>query len=95
MILREWLLEPRVFDYLINQFGRPEIDIVDSRLSKQILIYASWLPDPEPSHIDAFTINGNNMFIYTFPSFSIIWRVLQKLQEECRKATIIVRLMTT
>ena len=68
----EWMLEPKIFDYVIRQFGRPEIDMFASRLTKQIPIYASWLPDPESSFIDAFTINWNNIFIYAFPPFSII-----------------------
>ena len=54
-----------------------------SRLTKQIPVYASWLPDPESSFIDAFTINCNNMSIYASPPYSIIWRMLQKIHEEC------------
>ena len=64
------MLELKIFDYLIHQFGRLETDMFAYRLTKQIPIYASWLPDPE-SIINAFTINWNNMFIYIFPSFSI------------------------
>ena len=91
----EWMLEPVIFDYVICQFGRPEIDMFASRLTKQIPVYASWLPDLESSFIDAFTINWNNIFIYAFPPFSIIWRMLQKIQEECKKAIVIVPLWTT
>ena len=91
----EWMLEPKIFDYVIRQFGRPEINMFASRLAKQIPVYASWLPDPESSFIDAFTINWNNIFIYAFPPFSIIWRMLQKIQEECKKAIVIVPLWTT
>ena len=34
----ELMIEPRIFHYLIEQFGRPEIDILASRLNKQIRI---------------------------------------------------------
>ena len=91
----EWMLEPKIFDYVIRQFGRSEINMFASRLAKQIPVYASWLPDPESSFIDAFTINWNNIFIYAFPPFSIIWRMLQKIEEECKKAIVIVPLWTT
>ena len=37
----EWMLEPKIL-----QFRKPEIDIFTSRLTKQIPVYASWLPDP-------------------------------------------------
>ena len=91
----EWVIEPKIFDYVIRQFGRSEIDMFASRLTKQIPIYASWLPDPESSFIDAFTINWNNIFIYVFPLFSIIWRMLQNIHEECKTAIVIALLWTT
>ena len=71
------MLEPKIFDYVIHQFGRPEIGMFASRLTKQILIYIYWLPDPESSVIDAFTIHWNNILIYAFPPFSIIWRMMK------------------
>ena len=84
-----------IFDYLIDQFGGSEIDMCASRLIKQIWIYASLLPGPESSLIDVLTINWNSKFIYAFPPFSIIWTVLQKIQEECRKVLIVVPLWIT
>ena len=86
------MLEPKIFDYIIHQFGRPEIDVFASRLTKQIPIYASWLPDPDSSLISVITINWNKIFINAFPPFSIIWRMLQKFEEECKKAIVIVPL---
>ena len=88
----ECMLEPKIFDYIIHQFGRPEIDVFASRLTKQIPIYASWLPDPDLTLISAVTINWNKIFINAFPPFSIIWRMLQKFEEECKKAIVIVPL---
>ena len=73
----EWMLEPKIFYYVIRQFGRPETDMFASRLTKQIPVYVSWPPDSELSFIDAFTLNWNYIFIYPFPSFSIICRILQ------------------
>ena len=89
------MLKPKIFDYVVRQFGGSEIDIFAFRLTKQIPAYASWLPDPESSFIDTFTINWSNIFIYAFPHFSIIWRMLQKIQEECKKVIAIVPLWTT
>ena len=91
----EWMLEPSIFIYLIDKFGRPKIDMLASRLNKQIQIYASWHIDSESSITDAFTKNWNNMFIYAFPHCSIAWRVLQKIQEERRKTLIIALLWAT
>ena len=76
---------PKIFDYVVRQFGRPDIDMFASRLTKQIPIYACWLPDQESSFTDAFTTKWNNIFIYAFPPFSITWRMLQKSRRTARK----------
>ena len=88
------MLEPKILDYLIHQLGRLEIDMFASTLTKQILIHKPCLPDPESSTIDAFAINWNNILSYAFQNFNIIWRVLQKIQEECRKTIVTVPLWT-
>ena len=75
------MLEPRIFDYLTDQFGRPENDMFASMLNKQIQLYASCYRDPGSSLIDAFSINWNHMFVYAFPSCCIIWRVLQQMTQ--------------
>ena len=91
----EWMLKRKNFDYIIHQFGRSEFDMFASRLTKQIPIYASWLSDPDSSLIDAFIKNWNNIFIYAFPPFSIICRMLQEIEEDRKKAIVIVPLWTT
>ena len=54
----EWMLEQRIFDYLIEKFW-PEIDTFTSRLNKQIQTCASWCPDPESLLINVFIKNWN------------------------------------
>ena len=43
----EWMLSLEVFKYLVELFQVPHIDMFTSRLSKQLLKYASWIPDPD------------------------------------------------
>ena len=51
-----------------------------SRLNYQIKPYISWHPDPQAWAIDAFTVDWSNHFIYTFPPFSVIPQLLQKVE---------------
>ena len=51
-----------------------------SRLNYQIKPYVSRHPDPQPWAIDAFCIAWINSLLYTFPPFSVISQVVQKLE---------------
>ena len=62
---------------------KPEIDLFASRLNRQFPIYCSFQPDPEASCIDAFTIiSWTEKKIYSFPPFSCVLRVLQKIIQD-------------
>ena len=73
MILRNGCLNQEFLNQT-DQYIRPETDMFASRLNKQIQIYTSWLPHLKPFLLDAFTINWNNMFI--FSPFSTIRTVI-------------------
>jgi hypothetical protein len=74
----EWKLDTNVFKKLCLLFGKPEVDMFATRLNYQIKPFVSWKPDPECMAVDAFTIDWKRIFIYAFPPFSIIQRVLSK-----------------
>lgn len=70
----------------------PDIDLFASRLNKQIYKYVSWFLDPMAVTSDAFSISWTDFKPYTFPPFSLIGRILQKLEEDkVRKAILIVQ----
>ena len=85
----EWRLNPTAFTYCTELWGQPEIDLFASRLNYQFKPYVSWRPDPDAIAIDAFSISWNNKYVYLFPPFSVIPRVLRKLQEDSAKAILI------
>lgn len=89
----EWHLNDIIFQELCDIFGTPSIDLFASRLNKQVPRFCSWLPDPEATYIDAFTITWSQFqLVYIFPPFSLIPRCLQKLREEGAKGWFIVPL---
>ena len=53
----EWRLNPDVFSQIRNLWVNPEIDLFATRVNTQLAMFASWKPDPEATHIDAFTID--------------------------------------
>ena len=67
----------------------PEIDLFATRTNHKLPEYVSWKPDPRSVAIDAFSITWNK-FIYCFPPFSIIWKVLKKIRQELSTAILIL-----
>jgi len=86
----EWKLDTEVFNILSDCFVKPDIDLFASRLNYQLKPYASWLPDPEAYCIDAFTIDWSRHIFYAFPPFSIINRVLQKIELDQATGILVV-----
>ena len=62
----EWMLSTSVFSFRTGIHGTPDIDLFAFRLNKQLPVYASWMPDPESTHIDAMFISWSGKYIYLF-----------------------------
>ena len=87
---KEWSLNERVAKALFDQFGKPEIDMFASRLNTRCTKYASYKPDPDAYHVNAFSLCWLNLNSYIFPPFSIVGRVLAKLAQDQATALVIV-----
>ena len=83
----EWMLAPHIFRKLCEVFYTPDMDLFATRINTQVAAYVSWKPDPSATYINAFSVNWENGKLYAFPPFSIIGKVLRKLQED--KATLL------
>ena len=87
---KEWSLNERVANPLFEHFGKPEIDLFASRLNSKCSKYASYKPDPDAHHVNAFSLCWLNLNVYIFPPFSIVGRVLAKLAQDWATALVIV-----
>lgn len=77
----EWSLDYHVFPEICSMFGKPSIDLFASRLNDKLLKYVSFLPGPTACAIDSFNMNLDcNILYYSFPPFSCIGRLLQKME---------------
>ena len=82
----EWCLKKTLFTHACAKLSvLPDIDLFASRINCQITPYVSYRADPEAFAINAFHMSWKPYLFYAFPPFSLITRVLQKIQEE--KAT--------
>ena len=79
----EWKLNPTIFSKIITVFPKPDVDLFASRLNRQLLPYVSWRADPASVHTDAFTLDWSTYdCFYAFPPFSIINKVLTKIEHD-------------
>jgi hypothetical protein len=85
----EWILKPTLLHHALDKVQvNPDIDMFASRLNAQFPRYIAYRPDPGAQSSDAFSIQWNTLQGYYFPPFSVIPRVLQKLEQD--KATGVV-----
>ncbi|KAK4321821.1 hypothetical protein Pmani_007448 [Petrolisthes manimaculis] len=91
----EWMLTPRVLNWLCTLFYTPKIDLFASRINTQLPSYVSWKPDPYAKYTNAFTIDWSNLNSYVFPPFSIIGRTLKKILEDKATSLTILPLWPT
>ena len=91
----EWSLTPQVFDAIKSIYPDISVDLFASRNNNKLSRYVSRRPDPEAYAIDAFSLTWTNDVFYMFPPFSLIGRILQKVQEEGTEAVIVAPIWIT
>lgn len=92
----EWKLDNEIFQKIVSLWSKPSVDLFASRLNYQIKPFVSWKPDPEALAVDAFSLNWELYTnFYAFPPFSLINRVLQKIEQDQCQGFIIVPLWNT
>ena len=92
----EWEISDKIFKGVCKTFFVPDIDLFASRLNHKIDKYISWKPDPFAIAVDAFTVNWSKFTPYIFAPFSLIAKILQKIEmDQVQDIIIIVPLWTT
>lgn len=87
----EWKLDSTLLQASLSELEfTPCIDLFASRLNSQFPRYVAYRPDPQATAIDAFSFSWKDMNFYAFPPFSVIPRVLQKVQLEQSTGVLVV-----
>ena len=85
----EWSLNKEVFESICLRFGTPKIDAFASRHNRQVELYYSRFPEPETLAVDAFSVKWVE-FLYIFPPFNLIPRILRKIVEDRTDKVVMV-----
>ena len=86
----EWGLNAAAYAMVTSKFGTPSVDLFATYQNAKCEIFASWLPDPQATYTDAFTLTWGTLKFYAFPPFSVIPRVLQKIRQEKAVGIVVV-----
>lgn len=85
----EWSLNPDIFAKITEKFGLPQIDLFASSQNHQVQAFYSLCHKDRPLAVDAFSQPWSQGLLYAFPPFSLIPRVLMKIQRDKAKVILI------
>lgn len=91
----EWALDKDVFSRLLIHHPNLEIDLFASKLNAKLEKYVSRFPEEKSMASDAFTLTWSENFYYIFPPFSLIARILQKVEVDESEAVLVAPLWPT
>ena len=87
----EWKLNPERLKFALDLLGiAPTIDLFASRLNKQMNRFVAFRPDPAAVAVDAFSLSWKAETFYVFPPFSIVAKVLQKVQQDNATGLLVI-----
>ena len=87
----EWMLNSDLPQAALRQLNAtPDIHLFASRLNAQLKRFISFRPDPAAEAIDAFSLSWKDLNFYAFLPFSVIARLLQKVQGNQSSGVLVV-----
>jgi hypothetical protein len=85
----EGMLHPDLFHFILERSNpAPEIDWFASEANAQLPVFCAWTEAPSAVFFDAFSQDWTQLIGYMFPPFSLLPRILRKIQDE--QATVIL-----
>ena len=86
----EWVLNLEVCQVLWSLWGTPSIDVFATSFNNRLQRYFSPVPDPRAVGIDAFLQDWSHQFLYMFPPFKLLNRVLAKIRGSLNCQVILI-----
>ena len=74
----EWSLHQDVAERLFDLWGRPVVDLFATRHNRKLQVFFSAVPDPWAAAEDALQHPWDNLFVYAFPPFCLIRKVISR-----------------
>lgn len=91
----EYSLNTTHFNNIVKLYGKPDLDLFASRQNTKCKMFASWKKDPDAFFIDAFTRSWENFQFYAFPPFSLLSKVLCKIEHDKAEGIVVFPLWKT
>ncbi|XP_053374034.1 uncharacterized protein LOC128546760 [Mercenaria mercenaria] len=91
----EWTLKENIFRKIRDQYPNMSVDLFASRLNHKLEKYVSYSPEANSYATDAFTLHWVHELYYIFSPFSLIPKILQKLEEEQSEAVMVCPIWPT
>ena len=86
----EWELNPNVFQGLLQLMENSVVDLFASRINHQLPQYITWRPDPFCQGTDAMYQDWSKDYLYAFPPFNHISRILHKVRQERTPSMLLI-----
>ena len=83
-----WMINPRVFQQILQSLGPLEVDLFASHLTKQLPRYYSWRPDPKAEATDTFLQNWAQVRGFANPPWCLIAWCLSQIK--CQQAGVLL-----
>ena len=91
----EWSLNCETFKKIMAWYPEISVDLFASRLNNKLKNYVSLRPDPHALAVDAFSIMWTGKLYYIFAPFSLLAKILQKMEQDTTEAVLVVPLWPT
>lgn len=88
----DFKLKPSIFGTVDSKWGPHTVDLFASLEDRQLRRFCSWEPQPEALWIDAMARPWTNENAWVNPPFSMIGRILQKVEMEGTTITLVAPL---
>ena len=76
----EWRVDPAVLRDVFVLWGKPLVDVFATSLNTQLPVYFSPVPDPGAAAVDGLSQQWRGLFLYAFPPFGLLPKVLEKVR---------------
>jgi hypothetical protein len=85
----EWSLNDKVVQTLFKQWSTPSIDLFANHHNAKLIRFCALRFHPQAVSTNALTMSWRNLYLYAFPPFPIIARVLAKIRQDQATAILI------
>jgi hypothetical protein len=86
----EWSLDRVMTSILFRMWGTPQVDLFASHLNNRLPVWFGRTRHQEAAACDALLQPWSGFFLYAFPPFALLQRVLLKIREDRPEAVVLI-----